>query len=96
MVKNPRNNHGDSSDLGQIRGQKDPLEKEIATHLSILAWKIPGTEEPDAATIHEVIESDTAEQLNTHTVFIHSFIHLLGHLIIIFYKVPFQSLSHFS
>ena len=46
MVKNPRNNHGDSSDLGQIRGQKDPLEKEIATHLSILAWKIPGTEEP--------------------------------------------------
>ena len=27
-------------------GQKDPLEKEMATHSSILAWKIPGTEEP--------------------------------------------------
>ena len=27
-------------------GQKDPLEKEIATHSSILAWKIPRTEEP--------------------------------------------------
>ena len=27
-------------------GQKDPLEEEIATHSSILAWKIPGTEEP--------------------------------------------------
>ena len=26
---------------------KDPLEKEIATHSSILAWKIPWTEEPD-------------------------------------------------
>ena len=27
-------------------GQKDPLEKEIATHSSTLAWKIPWTEEP--------------------------------------------------
>ena len=26
-------------------GQEDPLEKEMATHSSILAWKIPGTEE---------------------------------------------------
>ena len=26
-------------------GQEDPLEKEVATHSSILAWKIPGTEE---------------------------------------------------
>ena len=28
----------------QALGQEDPLEKEIATHSSILAWKIPGTE----------------------------------------------------
>ena len=27
-------------------GQKDPLEKEMATHSSILAWEIPWTEEP--------------------------------------------------
>ena len=27
-------------------GQADPLEKEMATHSSILAWKIPWTEEP--------------------------------------------------
>ena len=27
-------------------GWKDPLEKEMATHCSILAWKIPWTEEP--------------------------------------------------
>ena len=27
-------------------GQKDPLEKEMATHSSVLAWRIPGTEEP--------------------------------------------------
>ena len=28
-------------------GREDPLEKEMATHSSILAWKIPWTEEPD-------------------------------------------------
>ena len=27
-------------------GKEDPLEKEMATHSSILAWKIPWTEEP--------------------------------------------------
>ena len=27
-------------------GQEDPLEKEMATHFSILAWKIPWMEEP--------------------------------------------------
>ena len=30
----------------QSVGQKDPLEKEMATHSSILAWRIPWTEEP--------------------------------------------------
>ena len=30
----------------QILGQEDPLEKEMATHSSILAWRIPRTEEP--------------------------------------------------
>ena len=28
------------------QGQEDPLEKEMATHYSTLAWKIPWTEEP--------------------------------------------------
>ncbi|CAI9165239.1 unnamed protein product [Rangifer tarandus platyrhynchus] len=30
----------------QTQGQQDPLEKEMATHSSTLAWKIPWTEEP--------------------------------------------------
>ena len=30
----------------QFLGQGDPLEKEMATHFSILAWEIPWTEEP--------------------------------------------------
>ena len=31
----------------QTLGWEDPLEKEMATHSSILAWEIPWTEEPD-------------------------------------------------
>ena len=30
----------------QSLGQEDPLEKEIATHSRVLAWRIPWTEEP--------------------------------------------------
>ena len=30
----------------QFLGQEDPLEKEMATHSSILAWKIPWTQDP--------------------------------------------------
>ena len=30
----------------QFLGQEDPLEKEMTTHSSILAWRIPRTEEP--------------------------------------------------
>ena len=32
--------------LVQSLGRKDPLEEEMATHSSILAWEIPQTEEP--------------------------------------------------
>ena len=32
--------------LVQSLGQEDPLEKEMATHSSILAWQTPWTEEP--------------------------------------------------
>ena len=34
-------------DLGLIPGLENPLEKGMATHSSILAWRIPWTEEPD-------------------------------------------------
>ena len=42
MVKNPPANEGEAGSLGQ----KDALEKEMATYSSIVAWKIPWTEEP--------------------------------------------------
>ena len=35
------------------------LEKEMATHSSILAWKVPWTEEPGGLTVHGVAKSQT-------------------------------------
>ena len=45
MAKDLPDNAGDLRDLGLILGQKDPLEEGMATHSSILAWRIPWTEE---------------------------------------------------
>ena len=38
----------------QSQGQEDPLEKEMATHSSIRAWKTPWTEKTGEATVHGV------------------------------------------
>ena len=44
MIKNPPPKQ---ERLVQSLGLEDPPQKEMATHSSILAWEIPGTEEPD-------------------------------------------------
>ena len=46
VVKNPPANVGDIRDVGSILGQEDPLKEGMATHSSILAWRIPWTKEP--------------------------------------------------
>ena len=46
MVKNPPARAGDAIDLGSIPGSGRSLEWGMATHSSILAWKIPWTKEP--------------------------------------------------
>ena len=46
MVKNPPANAGDERDVDLIPGWEDALESEMATHSSILAWRIPWIEEP--------------------------------------------------
>ena len=48
-------------------GGEDPLEKEMATHSSFLAWKIPWTEELEGCSPWGSKESDTTEQLTTTT-----------------------------
>ena len=42
-------------------GQEDPLEKERATHSSIVAWETPWTEEPAGLQSTEYKESDTTK-----------------------------------
>ena len=52
-------------------GQEDPLEKEMATHSNILAWRIPWTEEPGVGySPPGRKELDTTERLHFH---FHSF-----------------------
>ena len=41
-----KNSPAIAGDTGSIHGEEDPLEKEMATHSSILAREIPWTEEP--------------------------------------------------
>ena len=45
----------------QSLGREDPLEKEMVTHSSILAWRIPRTEEPGRLQSMELKESDMTE-----------------------------------
>ena len=46
VVKNPHANAGDVREAGLIPGLGRSLEEGMATHSSILAWKIPWTEDP--------------------------------------------------
>ena len=50
----------------QSLGQEDPLEKRMATHSSILAWRILWTEEPAKLQSTESQRVDMTERL-THT-----------------------------
>ena len=47
MVKNLPVNAGDTGDMGSIPESGRSPEKEMATNSSILAWKIPWTEDPE-------------------------------------------------
>ena len=54
----------------QTPGQDNPLEEEIATHSSILAWRIPGTEEPRRlqSTGSQRVGHDWATKQQHHSV----------------------------
>ena len=51
-----------AGDMGSVCWE-DPLEEEMATHSSILAWRIPWTEEPGGAAVPGVTESEMTEQV---------------------------------
>ena len=60
MIKNLPANAGATKDAGLIPGSGRSPEKEIATHSSILAWKIPQTEKPGGLqSMHGIAKSRT-------------------------------------
>ena len=59
----------------QSLGQEDVLEKDMATHSSILAWKIPWTEEPGR------LQSMGSQRVGHDSDFTHSLTHSLTHYI---------------
>ena len=54
VVKNLPTNAGNIRDVGSILGWEDPLEEDMATHSSILAWKFHGQR---WAVVHRVTKS---------------------------------------
>ena len=64
MVKNPFANAGDVRDTGPSLGWEDPLEEKVVTRSSILAWRVPWTEEPGGL---QSIRLQRLKQLGAHT-----------------------------
>ena len=62
MIKNPP---AMQETWVQSLGWEDTLERGMATHSSILAWRIPMDRGAWQVTVHEVAESDTTKQLST-------------------------------
>ena len=80
MVKNLPANAEDITDVGSTLGQEGPLEEGLATHSSILAWRVSWTEEPgrlwaigsqrvghDRSNLALAIHTDTHTHKHTHT-----------------------------
>ena len=59
MVRNPLANVGDIEMQAQSLGQEDPLEEGMATHSSILAWRIRMDRGAWQATLHGVTKNQT-------------------------------------
>ena len=64
VAKNPR--QGDARDMGVTPGWGGPLEKGVATHFSILAWKPPWTEKPGWLQSKGNAKSQTQRGTHTH------------------------------
>ena len=80
----------------QSLGQEDPLEKRIATHSSILSWRIPWAEEPVGYNPWGCKESDTTEQLtllNVLGIEDHTYMVLITYSCFYFFKETFKKIK---
>ena len=68
-LKNLPAKAGDQQTWVESLGQEDPLGEGMATHSSVLDWRIPMDSRAWQVTIHGGLkESDTTERLNTHNI----------------------------
>ena len=65
VVKNAPANAGDGRDMDSVPAEEDPLGKGRATRSSILAWRIPWTEEPGRVKFIGSQSQTRLEQLST-------------------------------
>ena len=70
MVKNPQLMQEMQETQVRFLGQEDPLEEEMATHFSILPWKIPWIEEPGKLQSKGCKKWDTTEHTLIHSIVI--------------------------
>ena len=84
VVKNPPASAGDIRDVGWSMGQEDPLEEGMATHSSILAWRIPRTKEPGGLQSmgSQRVEHNWSDIVHTHTYFGSCFCHQIWRWIV--------------
>ena len=63
---------GNPGDASLILGWEDPLEKGMATHSNILAWRIPWTEDPDGpeSTVLQRVGHDRSNWAHGHTLLV--------------------------
>ena len=82
----------------QSRGQEDPLEKGIATCSSILAWKIPWTEEPGMLQYRGITKSQTrlSNWTVTLTPSVYSSPLSFSRPLFLLFLIPFPSICHFT
>ena len=59
---------GETGDAGLIPGSATPLEEEMATCSSILAWRFPWPKESGGLRSKGCEEADTTEQMSTHII----------------------------
>ena len=73
-------------------GQEDPLEEEMATHSSILAWKIPWTEEPGGLNPwgHKGLDWST-DHAHIPIVMMQSYIYSIETKVCVLYNLGFCS-----
>ena len=69
---------GDTGDVDLLPGSETPPEEEMVTHSSILAWEIPGSEEPGG--LQSIASNYKSEKLASHSSSIHSFISSFAYL----------------